>query len=110
MSGDFNFFIASMGPSRAADYYLGCCDSSVFIDFNNYDPERIYLVRISFDGYGCCDLGELARPLDIAESKAFKEMMNAQALDQDRMVEIVRKAIRINQELVWEDAIDKYGL
>ena len=55
MKQDFDFFKTSMPSTRKADYYLGGLDSSVFIDFNRTKENRISLVRISFDGYGCCD-------------------------------------------------------
>ena len=34
MEQDFDFFKTQMPDSRKADFYLGCLDSSVFIDFN----------------------------------------------------------------------------
>ena len=54
MKGELEFFIASMPATRPTDYYLGCLESSVFMDFDNYENEHIRLIRISFDGYGCC--------------------------------------------------------
>ena len=50
-----------MPESRKADYYLSCLDSSVFIDFNRSNENLISLVRISFDGYGCCNLDEKSK-------------------------------------------------
>lgn len=110
MNQDLNFFITTMPVSRPADYYLGCCDGSVYIDFKNYDPEIVCLVRISFDGFGCCNLGTGAKPMDIADSKAFKDIINTQILNQDKLAEIIKKTIQINRDLIWEDAIAEYGL
>ncbi len=50
MNQPFDFFITTLPPTRQADYYLGCLNASVFIDFNCSDENLIYLIRISFDG------------------------------------------------------------
>ena len=52
MNQDFEFFKTTMPQTRKADYYLGCLDSCVFLDFNRSTDNGISLARISFDGYG----------------------------------------------------------
>jgi len=52
MNQDFAFFKTTMTQTRKADYYLGCLDSCVFLDFNRSTDNGISLARISFDGYG----------------------------------------------------------
>lgn len=110
MAGAFDFFIASMPASRPADYYLGCLDGSVFIDFDSLDNGRILLKRISFDGYGCCEIKNKAVPMDEIDSAAFKEIIAAEFPDQLRLTEIVKKTIAINRGLIWEDALNEYDL
>lgn len=46
---DFGFFKTEMPSSRKADFYLGCLESCVFIDFNLTGNQLITLCRISFD-------------------------------------------------------------
>lgn len=104
------FFIASMPSSRRADYYLGYLDGCVFIDFDNYDKEKVSLKRISFDGYGCCELGDNATPLSIEDSTTFKKILNNELNDQDNLLVIVKKALELNKTYVWQDAITEYGL
>lgn len=99
-----------MPPSRPAHYYLGYMDSSVFLDFNNYDNERLYLVRISFDGYGCCELGEQSNPMTQEESKLFKSLMNDNISDQNTLLKIIKAVIARNKELHWLDALEEYHL
>ncbi|MES1181753.1 MAG: hypothetical protein ABUL44_03065, partial [Flavobacterium sp.] len=65
-----------MPESRKAGFYLGCFDGSVFLDFNQSKENRIYLCRISFDGYGCCDLEKTPRYLNRESSKKFLELVN----------------------------------
>jgi hypothetical protein len=60
-----------MPNSRKADYYLGCLDGLVFIDFNQSNDNLIFLCRISFNVYGCCNIGSISNPLSIEDSKKF---------------------------------------
>lgn len=110
MSDDLDFFITAMPPSRPADYYLGCLDGSIFMDFNKDENECIYLKRISFDGYGCCSLSDQVIPMDGVDSQAFKEIFEAQLSDQPRLTSIIKKTIASNRKLIWEGALENYGL
>jgi len=110
MNQDFDFFKTTMPKTRKADYYLGCLDSSVFIDFNHSKDNRIFLVRISFDGYGCCNLDERAKYLDKENSQKFITEIKKEKLNQEKIEKLVKEAIKINKEYIWTDAIEEYGL
>src|SRR5688572_4941184 len=99
MNDELEFFITAMPDSRPADYYLGCLGGSVFMDFDNYENESIQLKRISFDGYGCCDLKNHAIPINEVDSRAFKDIIEAQLSDQSRLTAIVKKTILSNRKL-----------
>lgn len=73
---NFDFFKTSMPYTRKADFYLGCLDGSVFIDFNRIGKDQISLVRISFYGYGCCNLDKKTELLNQDESALFIEEIN----------------------------------
>ncbi len=103
-------FITSMPASRPADYYLGYLDGCVFIDFDNSDDDRICLKRISFDGYGCCQLGDNANPLSPDDSKYFKNIYEDNLNDQSALLTIIKKAITLNKQNIWADALEKYEL
>ena len=98
-----------MPDSRPANYYLGCLGGSVFLDFNNYKENLICLKRISFDGYGCCNLGDHAIPMNQEDSRIFKEIIKYKILDQNQLAFIITKTISDNMELLWEDALNEYG-
>lgn len=68
------------------------------------------MIRISFDGYGCCNLEEKAVPLDLQDSKTFLAVMKQKKMDQQVVSEIVLKAIKLNQANIWEDALKAYEL
>src|ERR1017187_10255993 len=109
MSVDLDFFITTMPESRPADYYIGCLDGCIFMVFDNCNA-HICLVRISFDGYGCCELGDKSIPMDEADSITFKEMMETQEIDQSRLTTLVTKTILNNRNLICEDALNEYAL
>ncbi|WP_367391269.1 hypothetical protein [Lewinella sp. LCG006] len=105
----FSFFKTSMPKSRKADYHLGCLDGSVFMDFNLSKDKRIYLKRISFDGYGCCELGT-SHKLDKEGSKEFVTMIGKELLDQEAIEIFLKKIIKMNEEEIWKDALKEYEL
>lgn len=106
---DFDFFKNTMPPTRNADYYLGCLGGCVFIDFNNNKNNLIELKRISFDGYGCCELKD-SKSLGKEDSKKFREILNEDIDDQAELKDIVFRAIHINQHSIWRQALIKYRL
>ncbi len=110
MEQNFNFFKTQMPDTRKADFYLGCCNSSVFIDFNLSNDKLISLCRISFDGYGCCNLTDTNEYLNFEKSKKFIEEITKNELDQEKLTPLVKEVIRINQDYIWGDALIQYGL
>lgn len=106
---DYDFFKTSMPQTRKADFYLGCLDSSVFIDFCLHSNGQIYLQRISFDGYGCCEI-ENSKTLDQQDSIKFIEEMNKETIDQNTIELLVKSLIDLNSENIWTDALEEYKL
>ena len=104
------FFLFTMGGSRPADYCLGYGEGSVYIDFDNCGDQLICLKRISFDGYGCCNMTKEAIPMDEADSRAFKEIIREQIPDQSKLMEIIKRTLSNNIDQIWEDALSEYGL
>lgn len=109
MEQEFDFFKTNMGASRQADYYLGCHDSSVFLDFNTTKDNLIYLCRLSFDGYGCCNLDNNSKCLDEELSKEFIEEYQKDILDQEKITRLVLEIIRLNKDIIWNDALEEYN-
>jgi hypothetical protein len=105
-----DFFKTSMPKTRLADYYLGFLDGCIFIDFNLSKDNRIYLKRISFDGFGCCNLNEKVTPLTKEESKLFIDTYKKDELCQEIMSKLIIGTIKINEEHIWQDALKKYSL
>lgn len=107
---EFDFYKTTMPESRIASYYLGCLGGSVFMDFDESKDGSITLCRISFDGFGCCSLGEYTRPLDEELSALFLREIKKHVIDQEVMAVLVKELIRLNSDLIWEEALKRYGL
>ena len=103
-----NFHRVNFGPSRKADFQLGGFDDSVFIDMNVGNDDCIYLKRISFDGYGCCDVGEPRHYLNRTDSIEFISHLEKQDLDQNKALRYLYKLIKLNQDHIWPDAYAEY--
>lgn len=107
---DFKFYKAKKMPQiRKADYCLGCLNSSVFIDFNCSNDKTISLVRISFDGYGCCTLPEDSVCLNEQDSDKFIHEMQKDTLSQGNIKILVQEIMRLNKKDIWNDALETYG-
>lgn len=107
---NYGFSRTQMPESRKADFHLGCLDGSVFIDFNQSGDNLISLVRISFDGYGCCNLDNKTKSLSPELSKQFLIEITKDELDQDILTTLVKEIIRINKKSLWTDALEEYKL
>ena len=110
MKQNFDFFKTIMPKTRKADFYLGCLDGSVFIDFNLTKDNLISLCRISFDGYGCCNITETKNLLNSELSKKFIEEISKDELDQKKLTPLIKEIIKINHEYIWADALEEYNL
>lgn len=110
MGTDFDFFKTTMPDSRKADFYLGCLDGCVFLDFNYTIDKRINLCRISFDGYGCCNIDNNAKCLDNQLSKEFIAEIGKENLEQEKITKVVLELIRLNKDNIWTDALEEYKL
>jgi hypothetical protein len=105
---EFNFYKTTMPETRKADYFLGCLGGSVFIDFCTSDNNEIYLKRISFDGYGCCELQNFENKLDQIDSEKFIQEISREFINQEIMGWLVTKLIKINATQIWKEALEVY--
>jgi hypothetical protein len=83
---------------------------SAFADFSIDSDGLVYLVRISFDGYGCCATeGKVARmPLD--ESHTLVKLVNTDDVNRDEIREILYRYFDQNQNVIWRDALVEHEL
>lgn len=94
-------------PTRPCRFCLSLQNDSVFADFNIDDDGRVFVVRISYDGYGCCREPVVGR-MTPQESAALLAMVEQDALEP--AVPLLRAYFRENQEVLWSDALAEHGL
>ena len=104
-----NFYTYKMPKSRTAKYCLDCYEGSVFIDFNKKN-NLIYLERISFDEFGCLNIGNSENTLSKAETNIFEKEIKKIKIDETQIKPLVLKLIRMNQEKIGSDIFEKYTL
>ena len=99
--------------TRVCDYSLGLQDDSVFADFSIDQKGCIYLVRISFDGYGCHSLGNNAQASSVMnadDSHAFKNLLENKDFDNPIIGDILSRYFQHIKDIVWEDALIDHQL
>lgn len=75
-------------PTQPCRYRLSLQEDSVFLDLDVYKNDCLYVVRISYDEYGCChaDGEKKPKPLSRALSKRLIELIEAGNLEQTEAV------------------------
>jgi hypothetical protein len=101
---------AWMTSSRPCRFSLCLQGGSVFADFSIDSDGRVYLVRISFDGFGCyVTEGKVARmPLD--ESHTLVNLVNTDDVNRDEIREILYRYFDQNQNVIGREALVEHEL
>jgi hypothetical protein len=68
------------------------------------------LKRISFDGYGCCELQNFDNKLDQKDSEKFIQEIGKEFINQDIVEWLIKKLIKINAFQIWKNALEEYNL
>ena len=55
-------------------------------------------------------MGDNAIPLNEKDSQTFKDIIQYDPIDQNPLLPIIKKAISINKNEIWEDALEEYNL
>jgi hypothetical protein len=97
-------------PTRPCKYGLAFQDDSVFADFDVCENGNLYLVRISYDGYGCCEPQEKISEMDDITSSQLISAIESNSLDSPEINEILSRYFQLNRAALWEDALIEHGL
>lgn len=92
-------------PSRPCNYCLELQDSSVFADFVIDSAGHLFLKRISFDRFGCCEPEAGTGKMGMADSKRLISAIESGTLESPDVGHILRHYFIENKELLWEDAL-----
>ncbi len=84
-------------------------DDSVFADFDIDEEGRVVLVRISFDGFGCCPTGT-ARPMNTDVSASFIKQIEEDNVSNREFASILENYFKENEDAIWKDALEEHQL
>lgn len=84
----------------------------MFADFDINQNGCLYLVRISFDGYGCCypDIKVGISALDNEKSQRLTKNIESGSLETPEVAEILKNYFRENKAALWEDALKDHEI
>jgi len=97
-------------PTRPCSFCLSLQGGSVFADFDTDDTDNISLRRISFDGYGCCKVGESITRMSSGDSSLLLNAIARGELGSAQVEETLRRYFRANKDVIWSDALAEHGL
>ena len=81
----------------------------MFADFE-VDPDgRVFAVRISFDGYGCCDAPADVGRMSVRDSEALLAMVQQGSI-QAAAAQALRAYFQQNRDAFWIDALVEHRL
>ena len=106
--------------TRPCRFGLRLQRGAVFADFDADDSRangrgRVRLLRISFDGYGCCEVEGRAGPMSAADTALLLQFADdgggdAGGLDAGAAGDVLRRYFAANRDVLWEDALADHGL
>ncbi len=95
-------------PSRPCLFCVSFRDGSVFADFDVDEDGCVFLQRISFDGFGCCDgRFQTMTPEDSSRVLAAVERGHVEDVE---LEEVFRRYFRANSGEIWSDALASHDL
>lgn len=97
-------------PTRPCRWCLSLQDGSVFADFDQDADDRIFLRRISFDGYGCCHLPEAVTRMSSPDSRVLIDSFARNSIDNPRIEPLLRAYFQHIADMVWRDALIDHEL
>ena len=97
-------------PTRPCRFCLGLQDGSVFADFDVDEEGRVCLLRISFDGYGCCHAGDGFRKMSPESSRLLVAAVDSGAIEDEAVEAALRGFFRENSDRIWSEALTEHEL
>ena len=96
-------------PNRPCSFSLCLQGGSVFADFDTDDADIISLRRISFDGYGCCEVESITR-MSPGDSRLLLGAIARGELETVQVEEVLRRYFRESKGVIWNDALTEHDL
>jgi hypothetical protein len=97
-------------PTRPCSFCLCLQGGSVFADFDTDDVNVVSLSRISFDGFGCCEVKGAVKSMNSGDSRSLLDAVACGELGSAKVEDILRKYFRENADMIWSDALTEHDL
>lgn len=94
--------------SRPCRFCLSLQDDSVFADFDVDEGGQVFLLRISFDGYGCCS-GDF-RKMNFDDSRLLIDSVERSVVQDPKIEVVLRTYFEENAGVIWNDALATHEL
>ena len=99
------FSIHKCEPTPRPCLYCLCFNGScVFADFD-LDDDRLFIVRISFDGYGCYKIDDRSWSINAEDSSRMIDWIESGDVDHDEMRAVLTEYIRRRKTTIFDDAL-----
>lgn len=95
-------------PTRPCRFCLSLQDGSVFADFDVDEKGGVFLRRISFDGYGCCN--GAFRTMNAENSEQLIDAVEHGSVDEPSLHALLRDYFRQHVDMIWPDALVSHEL
>ena len=80
----------------------------MFADFEIDEAGCVFLRRISFDGYGCCN-GDFKK-MGIDESLLLIDSVAQNSVGDPEIQSLLSHYFEANADMIWRDALTSHGL
>ena len=100
--------VAQVGLTRPCRFCIALQEDGVFADFDVDEEGRAFLVRISFDGYGCCD-GDFKK-MSLEDSRTLIAEVERGSFEDPKVEMVLRSYFQENAGAIWEDALTTHEL
>lgn len=96
--------------TRTCDFCLSLHEGSVFADFAIDPDQLVHLLRISFDGYGCCTTEGEVTKMSASDSAAITRSIACDSENSDLVRNILYRYFFENRDVIWKDALVEHQL
>ena len=97
-------------PTRPCEFCLSIQDDSVFVDFDVDDTGQAYIVRISFDGYGCLGIGPDVGRMSKQETGILLDAVAQGEVNTEMVAAILMDYFTTYKKAFWIDAMIEHQL
>ena len=82
----------------------------MFADFDTDEFKIVSLLRISFDGFGCCRVEGKTTKMNSEDSRLLLNAITSDHLEAPTISDVLRRYFQANSDVIWDDALAEHEL